>query len=319
MGAAIEGRYWAYSSDDTAAVEEGGRIVHHKNGMPDYKRHLDEMPVATLQNDREDIRPAAKPEHFGYPTQKPVALPERIIASSRNERDVVLDPFCGSGTTIHAAQDLNRHRVGTDICVDARKVMEEWLRVHSDSLWPDVKFFGMPRTRDDAQFMASRDAFRFERWAASPVDGKEANMKQMGDKGIDGRGRIPIKKGQSIDVAAQVKEGSREPSRVQAFDTARDHAGADLGILTCSEDRVAVGMRNVAANTGQFMGLPAVRIYTVEDHFEGLRRPCRYWARNTGWFTKIPGNMSRGCWERRTELEDKTISLRPKYCRGRGR
>ena len=157
MGAAIEGRYWAYSSDDTAAVEEGGRIVHHKNGMPDYKRHLDEMPVATLQNDREDIRPAAKPEHFGYPTQKPVALPERIIASSRNERDVVLDPFCGSGTTIHAAQNLNRHRVGTDIWVDAYKVMEEWLRGHSDSLWPDMKFIGMPRTRDGAQFMASSD------------------------------------------------------------------------------------------------------------------------------------------------------------------
>ena len=150
--------YWAYSSDNTAAMEEGGRIVHHKNGMPDYKPHLGEMPVVPLQDDWEDIRPAARPEPFGYPTQKPVALPERIIASSRNEGDVVLDPFCGSGTTIHAAQDLKRHRVGTDICVDARKVMEEWLRVHSDSLWPDLKFFGMPRTRDDAQFMASRDA-----------------------------------------------------------------------------------------------------------------------------------------------------------------
>ena len=136
MGAAIEGRYWAYSSDNTAAVEEGGRIVHHKNGMPDYKRHLGEMPVAPLQNDWEDIRPAARPEPFGYPTQKPVALPERIIASSRNEGDVFLGPFGGSGTTINAAQNLNRHRVGTDIRVDACKIMEEWLRVHFDACGP---------------------------------------------------------------------------------------------------------------------------------------------------------------------------------------
>ena len=141
----------------------------------------------------------------------------------------------------------------------------------------------------------------------------------MGDKGIDGRGRIPIKKCQSIDVAAQVKEGSREPSRVQAFDTARDHAGADLGIFTCFEDKVTVGMRNVAANTGQFMSVPVVRIYTVEDYFEGLRPAMPVLARNTGWFTIIPGNMSRGCWECRTELEDKTISLRPKYCGDRCR
>ena len=113
-----------------------GRIVHNKNGMPDYKRHLDEMPVAPLQNDWEDIRPASRPEPFGYPTQKPVDLPERIVASNRNEGDVFLGPFGGSGTTINAAQNLNRHRVGTDIRVDACKIMEEWLRVHFDACGP---------------------------------------------------------------------------------------------------------------------------------------------------------------------------------------
>lgn len=136
----------------------------------------------------------------------------------------------------------------------------------------------------------------------------------MGDKGIDGRGRTPIKKCQSIDVAAQVKEGSTEPSHVQAFDTARDHAGADLGIFAFFEDKVTVGMRNVAANTGQFMSVPVVRTYTVEDYFEGLRPATPVLARNTGWVTEIPRNMSSGCWECRTELEDTTISLGPKYC-----
>ena len=130
---------------------------------------------------------------------------------------MVLDPFCGCGTTIHAAQNLNRRWVGIDICVNACKVIEERLRGHFDSLWSDVKFIGMPKTRDDAQFMASSDPFRFERWAASLVDGMEANKKQTGDKGIDGWGRIPIKKGQFIDVAAQVKGGNTGPGHVRTL------------------------------------------------------------------------------------------------------
>ena len=155
--------------------------------------------------------------------------------------------------------------------MNACKVIEERLRGHFDSLWSDVKFLGMPKTRDDAQFMASSDPFRFERWAASLVDGMEANKKQTGDKGIDGWGRIPIKKGQFIDVAAQIKGGSTGPGHVRDFDTARSQAGADLGIFTCFEDRVTVGMRNVVADTDRFMDVPVVQIYTVEDYFQGLK------------------------------------------------
>ena len=268
-----KGRYWAYSLDNMATMEEGGRIVHNKNGMPNYKRYLDEMPGVPLQNDWTDIRPASKSESFGYPTQKPVALLRRIIQASSNEGDTVLDPFCGCGTAIHAAQDLDRYWIGVDICVNACKVIEQRLRGHFNSLWSTIEFIGMPKTRDDAQFMAQDSPFRFERWAASLVDGMEANKKQTGDKGIDGRGRVPIKKGQFIDVVAQVKGGSTGPGHVRDFDTARSQAGADLGIFTCFDDRVTDGMRNVAANTGQFMSVPVVQIYTIEDYFEG-RRPA---------------------------------------------
>ena len=224
----------------------------------------------------EDVRwipPRDKKERLGYPTQKPVGLLERIIKSSSNEGDVVLDPFCGCGTTIHAAQNLARQWIGIDICVNACKIIEGRIEGHFDSLWSDVKFIGMPKTRDDAQFMASSDPFRFERWAASLVDGMEANKKQTGDKGIDGWGRIPIKKGQFIDVAAQIKGGNTGVGHVRDFDTARNQAGADLGIFTCFEDRVTVGMRNVAVNTDRFMDVPVVQIYTVEDYFEG-RKPA---------------------------------------------
>ena len=140
------------------------------------------------------VHPASK-ERQGYPTQKPLALLDRIIRTSSNEGDVVLDPFCGCGTTIHAAQNLGRRWIGIDICVNACKVIERRLRGHFDSLWSEIEFIGFPKTVDHAKTLAGLDKFRFERWAAALVDGMEPNHKQRGDKGIDGWGRIPIRKG----------------------------------------------------------------------------------------------------------------------------
>jgi len=82
--------------------------------MPEYRRYLDEMPGVPLQNAWHDIPPVVGGESLGYPTQKPLALLERIIAASSNEGDVVLDPFCGCGTAILAAQKLGRQWIGID-------------------------------------------------------------------------------------------------------------------------------------------------------------------------------------------------------------
>ncbi len=218
------------------------------------------------------IRPNAK-ERVGYPTQKPIALLERIIKASSNEGDLVLDPFCGCGTTIHAAQNLGRRWTGIDVCVNACKVVERRLRSHFDSLWSKVEFIGFPTTRDDAFTLANLDKFRFERWAASLVDGMEPNQRQRADRGIDGWGRIPIRKGQFIDLVSQVKGGHTGPGDVQAFNGARQQAGADLGIFTCFEDRVTPRMRDAAVSAGWFMEIPVVQIFTVEDYFEG-RHPA---------------------------------------------
>ena len=211
-------------------------------------------------------------EKLGYPTQKPVGILHRILETSTNVDDVVLDPFCGCGTTIHSAQLLRRRWIGIDICVNACKIIEGRLRSHFDSLWDDVQFIGMPKTRDDAKTLADLDKFRFERWAASLVDCMEANKRQRGDKGIDGRGRFPIRKGQFIDIVSQVKGGGTSPGDVQAFNGARQQAGADLGVFTCFEERVTTNMRNAAASTGRFMEVPTIQIYTIEDFFEG-RKP----------------------------------------------
>ena len=226
-------------------------------------------PVNDWWADMPKITSPTDPEKLGYPTQKPLVLLERIIAASSNEGDVVLDPFCGCGTTIHAAQNLNRRWIGIDICVNACQIIEQRLRSHFDSIWDGIQFIGIPKTVDDAKTLASLDKFRFERWAASLVDGMEANKKQRGDKGIDGYGRIPIRKGQFIDMVSQVKGGGTSPGDVQAFNGARQQAGADLGIFTCFEERVTHNMKDAAVSCGRFMESPVVQIYTVEDYFTG--------------------------------------------------
>lgn len=264
-------RYWVYNEAKMNRLLDEGRIIQTAPGrVPVYKRFLDEVRGVALSDHWEDIPPVqgSAKERMGYPTQKPLALLERIIKASSNEGDLVLDPFCGCGTTIHAAQNLNRRWIGIDVCVNACKVMERRLTQHFDSLWNDIEFIGMPKTLDDARELANIDKFRFERWAASLVDGMEANKKQRGDGGIDGWGRLPLRKGEFIDMVSQVKGGGTSPGDVQAFNGARQQAGADLGFFTCFDDRVTNGMRNAAANAGRFMETPIIQIYTVDDYFE---------------------------------------------------
>ena len=267
-------RAWRYSKETMERLDKEGQLYYSKTGYPRRKLYLDKSKGTPVQDVWNDIRSlsGAHKERLGYPTQKPLALLDRIIKASSNPNDVILDPFCGCGTTIHAAQALQRQWVGIDICVNACKIVEERLRSHFDSLWADVQFIGMPKTRDAAKTLADLDKFRFERWAASLVDGMEANKRQRGDKGIDGRGRFPIRKGQFVDIVSQVKGGGTSPGDVQAFNGARQQAGADLSVFTCFEERVTPKMRDAAASVGRFMNVPTIQIYTIEDFFEG-RKP----------------------------------------------
>ena len=207
-------------------------------------------------------------ERLGYPTQKPLKLMHRIIRASSNEGDVVFDPFCGCGTTVHAAQALDRQWVGIDICVTACQVIEKRLRrtlTRYGPTWNSSACQRPPTTlrRSPASTsLSSRNGQRH--W----FPWMEANKRQRGDAGIDGHGRLPLRKGQFIDIVSQVKGGGTGPGDVQAFNGARQQAGADMGIFTCFEDRVTNGMRDAAASTGHFMEAPVVQIYTVEDFFE---------------------------------------------------
>ncbi len=131
-----KGRYWAYSQEGMRKVAAGGRLVYAKSGMPNYKRYLDEMPGVPLQDMWVDITPTLGPkERVGYPTQKPLALLERIIAASSNPGDVVLDPFCGCATACVAADRLNRQWVGIDISLKAAELVNLRLQQAMGSLF----------------------------------------------------------------------------------------------------------------------------------------------------------------------------------------
>jgi DNA modification methylase len=120
-------RYWRFSKENMEKLYEEGRIVQTRKGsVPKLKRYLDEMPGICLQDMWNDF-PSIKDrnECRGYPTQKPTRLVERIIEISTNPKDVVLDPFCGSGTTLIAATNLNRRFIGIDISKEACSIARE--------------------------------------------------------------------------------------------------------------------------------------------------------------------------------------------------
>lgn len=128
-----KGIHWKYTLEGLEELDKKGRIVwpNKIGGVPRYKRYLDEMPGVAIQSVIADIPPlsAQSAEKLGYPTQKPLALLERIIAASSNPGDVVLDPFCGCGTAVAAAEKLDRRWIGIDSGADAVRCTSERMGV----------------------------------------------------------------------------------------------------------------------------------------------------------------------------------------------
>ncbi|MEQ7874183.1 site-specific DNA-methyltransferase [Sphingomonas sp. ASV193] len=217
-------RFWAYSKANMRKFASEDRLAYASSGMPEYKRFLDEMPGVPLQNNWEDIPPAVGNESLGYPTQKPVALLERIIAASSNEGDIVLDPFCGCGTAVDAAQKLGRQWIGIDVTHLAISLIEKRLK----DRYPDIQFTveGTPKDLASAQDLAERDKYQFQWWAVSMVDALPFGGKKKGaDGGIDGiiyfkpdgkrteKALVSVKGGGKVDVKITrppQRDGARE-------------------------------------------------------------------------------------------------------------
>jgi DNA modification methylase len=274
-----KGRYWAYSREKMEEFDAAGQLIYTKSGMPELKRYLDEMPGVPLQDLWTDIDPinAQANERLGYPTQKPVTLMERIVASSSNEGDVVLDPFCGCGTTVDAAEKLHRRWVGIDVTYLAVDLIRKRLRhTYGDEIESTFEVHGIPTDLAGAHALFDENPFDFERWAVSMVDG-QPNEKQVGDKGIDGRIRFHADKDKLGTMLVSVKGGKQvAPTMMRDLVGTLDQHKGEMGLLILLAEPTK-GMTEIADHSGTYevpmtgTSYPRVQIITVAELLAGKR------------------------------------------------
>jgi site-specific DNA-methyltransferase (adenine-specific) len=251
-----------------------GRIRYTKQGTAEYIRYLDEMPGMPAQDVWDDIPPinSQAKERLGYETQKPLALLERIIQASSNEGDIILDPFCGCGTAVVAAQKLNRRWIGIDITHLAINLMRNRLR---DS-FPGIKFevIGEPVDLSGAKALAHQDRYQFQWWALGLIGARPLGEKKKGaDKGIDGV--ITFKhdaKGTYKRVVVQVKSGHVGVNAVRELNTVVGNEA--IGVLITLEpptepmevEAVAAGYYHSPIYDKDY---PKIQILTVDELLHG--------------------------------------------------
>ncbi len=204
-------RVWRWTKERMQkAYEEGLVIQTRPGGVPQMKRYLDEQRGRSIGDVWTDISPlnSQAAERLGYPTQKPLTLLDRIIRLSTAPGDVVLDPFCGCGTTVDAAQRLDRKWLGIDITyIAVDLILKRLEHTYGAPILKTIDVNGIPSDLGSAQALFERSPFDFERWAVSLINA-EPNQKQVGDRGIDGVARFPIDgRGKLGKVLVSVKGG----------------------------------------------------------------------------------------------------------------
>jgi len=268
-------RTWAVRREIMDQYETGGRLRYTRTGTPTLLQYADEMPGVPLQNiwtDIPPVNPQAR-ERLGYPTQKPEPLLERIISASSNEGDVVLDPFCGCGTAIIAAQKLNRRWIGIDITHLAITVMRKRL----EDSFPGIKYevIGEPKDLEGAKALARQDRYQFQWWALSLVNAlpQGGERKKGADEGIDGViSFLDDRKGKARRVIVQVKSGH---VGVQYIRELKGVIGDEnLGLFITLEPPTEP-MRVEAATAGFHSSslweraFPRIQIFTVAELLDG--------------------------------------------------
>jgi site-specific DNA-methyltransferase (adenine-specific) len=278
-------RYWRYSKDKMEQLIAEGRVIQPSPGaVPRYKRYLDEVPGIALGDFWDDIPPinSQAAERLGYPTQKPLSLLERIINASSNPGDVVLDPFCGCGTAIAAAQKLGRRWLGIDITHLAIAL----IRYRLEEMFPGNKFevVGEPETLDAARYLAQEDRYQFQWWALSLIRAKplggEAGSKQGkkgSDKGIDGViNFIDDGSGKPKRVLIQVKSGKVKSGDIRDLQGTLQREKAEMGVFLTLEppsrdmttEAVSAGFYD---SPGWGQRYPRLQIFTVEQLLRGAQ------------------------------------------------
>lgn len=281
FGPSKMGRHWGNNRAVMDDWDAKGLIHWPKNnGFP---RRRDEKPfdpnnrmvtVADVWTDIDRLNQTAK-ERLGYPTQKPLALLDRIIGASSNEGDLVLDPFCGCGTTVHAAEALGRRWIGIDITHYAITLIERRLQEHFAGI--DIDMVGRPRDLAGARDLAARDKYQFQWWATWLLEPHAYREERKGgDRGIDGLYFFrngPMGTGL---VIVSVKGGENvTPAMIRDLRGTIEREDAEMGVLVTLTPPTR-GMIGEAAGSGYVNTAhgrkPRVQIATVEDLLVG-RKP----------------------------------------------
>jgi site-specific DNA-methyltransferase (adenine-specific) len=270
-----KGIHWKYTIETLEELDRKGRVIwpEKRGGVPRYKRYLDEMPGLAVQSIITDIPPlsAQSAEKLSYPTQKPVALLERIVAVSSNPGDIVLDPFCGCGTTVHAAQKLGRQWTGIDITYLAINLIKHRLE---DAFGQEVVYEerGQPTDFASAKALADLDKWQFQQWALSLIDARprKSGDGKGADRGVDGMLYFYESEEKRQKILVQVKGGSVQRNDVATLLGDVNNQEFAGGILLTLE-KPSGPMRIEAAEAGRYTSeiwhdkdYPKIQILTIE-------------------------------------------------------
>jgi site-specific DNA-methyltransferase (adenine-specific) len=279
-------RCWVHTKETMDELDQQGRILYSSKGYPRFKRYLDENPGEKIPDVWTDVNIASGKEALGYPTQKPLALLERIIQASSNPGDVVLDPFCGCGTAVHAAEKLGRIWLGIDITPLATTIIKSRLYdAFGIEAKKDYDLIGEPTTLADAKHLANQDRYQFQWWAlgllpARPYGGQIGSKKgkKGADKGIDG---IITFKDSADDndkrIIIQVKSGKVKSGDIRDLNgTVEREKNAVIGIFITLEEP-SKNMEIEAMEAGNYHSegfnrdYPKIQIFTIEQLLSGMK------------------------------------------------
>ncbi len=265
---------WMMEKGKLEQLDKEGRLTWSSTGRPLRKIYLDDVEQPRIGNLWDDISfQSLSKERLGYPTQKPLPLLERIIQASSNEGDIVLDPFCGCGTTIAAAQKLNRKWIGIDVTWLAIDLIEKQRLVHA--FGPEIKATytvkGQPVDEASAEALARKNKKEFEIWAISLV-GAQSRERDGGVDGIFGF----TEKGDRKKVLVQVKGGERglNPGMVRDLIGTVKKEDAAIGLMI-TLIKPTIGMLQDAAHSDQYYSelwdksYPSIQIRTVGELLAG--------------------------------------------------
>jgi len=256
-------------------LDEENKLYFTKTGGIRIKRYLDELAGPTIQDTINDISPlnSQAQERLGYPTQKPQALLERIINASSNPGDVILDPFCGCGTAVAAAQALGRQWLGIDITHLAIALIKDRLATAA----PDAKYtiIGEPTTEEEARYLAEKDQYQFQWWALSLVGARPVEKKKGADQGIDGRLFFHFDTSEEThQIIFSVKAGNLNPGYVRDLHGVIDREKAEIGVLLTFNPPTKP-MLSEALNAGFYKTAwgehPKIQIFTVGELLAGKK------------------------------------------------